>query len=701
MSSAAGSAPPATAARPLDELAAAAQRALGADVVVITDASPAGPAGSERLLRVAGADGVAERNLDDLRRGLTHLDAALEFGRRDWIGIPFLAAAPLAGANIVLSHGLASMLATSLEVGGERLGSLYALKREPSGFAQEELIRTFARQAAIALYQSASPQPRPPATDRARHLAALDELVLSAHNFAELSRAIEQAIAPFFGAEMTGVMVWDERREVLQMVGGAFGVSEQVALSCQVNILDPVSNSARVFTTGRAYYTNDAHRDPGIMQEYVSAFGIEKLMSMPLILAGRPIGVLHVANRERDFGVHDLAHADQLTPRVAGAVEIARTLFRLRRQQRLEEILSEVAVAVASGESATDFLAPALEGVGRAVEASFLAMAPAEGEPVSWRRGASPLEGVVLEEVRRRPGMRAYVVGPQKAGDPGWAVFYAPVQLGRQRIGTIAALRTRGEPFARDERRAIVRLASLAALSFATERYQQQRAELARLQERQRIADDLHDDVAQILFAAQLNLDAILEREPADEGIADGVERALGLLVRADTEIRKVIHRLSNPASPELDQRLAAVVAGVEQEFSVAIHMQFSQVAVAAAKELRKPLADALVKAAREALVNAAKHAGPCRVNLQFSLTDRDRLLLTVMDDGVGATDRRDADPGHGLAAVRRSLDEHDGCLRVGRAPGGGTKVTASVPSPPHRKEPVEPEALPAGHPKA
>lgn len=662
----------------LDQLAAAAQRSLGCETVVISLVSSDRSASGERLLGVAGVAGFDGRNLDDLRRGLTHLEAALDLRGREWLGIPFLAGARVSGAGIVLGHGFASVLAAPITAGEERLGTIYAFKREPGQFKNEALITTIARQAAIALDHDRS---RGGSLDpgRGNGLGALDELVLAAHNFAELARAIEAAVAPLFGAEKTGIMVWDEEREVLQMVGGSFGVSREVALSCQIKVLDPTSNWARVFSTARGDFSNAATKDPGINQEYVRAFGIEKLMTTPLHLAGRPIGILHVANSARDFTVADVERAAALTPRVAGALELARTLFKLRRQGKLEEILSSVAVAVASGESVMDFLRPALGDVGQAVEASFLAMVPDGGEPAIWRHGRSPLEEVVLEEVSRRPGMRAYVVGPEKAGDPGWAAFYAPVHLSGQRVGTLAAMRTRAEPFAREERQALVRLAGLGSLSFATERYKQQRAELARLQERQRIADDLHDDVAQILFAAQLNLDAILERKPATGEDAAGVERALGLLVRADTTIRKVIHQLSSSSSPEFDQRLAAAVAKIEQEFSVAIHMQLAAAAVTAANRLRRPAADALIKAAREALVNAAKHAGPCRIRVQLAVTDRRRLLLSVIDDGVGgARDRAEA--GHGLASIRRTLDEHEGCLRVGTSPGGGTKVTASIP---------------------
>lgn len=669
----------ATEGRSLDEIAAAAQRTLGCETVVITLATSRS-AGGERLISVAGVAGFDGRNLDDLRRGLTHLDASLDLRGRDSLGIPFLAGARLSGAGIVIGHGFAAVLATPIRVGDERLGTIYAFKREPGQFRNEAMAPTVARQAAIALDHDRGRR-RDGALDagRGQSLAALDELVLSAHNFAELAGAIEAAVAPLFGAEKTGIMVWDEEREVLQMVGGSFGVSREVALSCQIKVLDPTSNWARVFTTGRGDFSNAAAKDPGISQEYVRAFGIEKLMTTPLHLAGRPIGVLHVANPSRDFTVGDVEMAASLTPRVAGALELARTLFKLRRQGKLEEILSSVAVAVASGESVMDFLRPAIGEVGQAVEANFVAMVPDGGEPAIWRHGHSPLEDVVLDEVSRRPGMRAYVVGPEKAGDPGWAVFYAPVHLSGQRIGTLAAMRTRAEPFAREERQALVRLAGLGSLSFATERYQQQRAELARLQERQRIADDLHDDVAQILFAAQLNLDAILEREPATGEAGAGIERTLGLLVRADTTIRKVIHQLSSPTSPEFDQRLAAAVARVEQEFSVAIHLQLPPAAVAAANGARRTPADALIKAAREAMVNAAKHAGPCRIKVHLTVTDRRRLLLSVVDDGVGGARNRAA-AGHGLAAIRRTLDEHGGCLRVGRSAGGGTKVTASIP---------------------
>jgi signal transduction histidine kinase len=299
------------------------------------------------------------------------------------------------------------------------------------------------------------------------------------------------------------------------------------------------------------------------------------------------------------------------------------------------------------------------------------------------RRGArNPgLERAVLDEAGSEPGMRAYVVGPQKAGDPGWAAFHVPVLLSGQRMGTLAAYRQRGEPFARVERRALARMANLVALARATERYQAQQAELARMGERQRIADDLHDDVAQILFAAQLALDAILARDDLDEEASAGIARARGLLIRGDTAIRTVIHRLSGPPAADIATRLAAVVSTVEDEFGLAAGLEVVGDAAGEAGALTRAASDALVKVAREALVNAAKHAGPCSVTVRLELVGSasERLRLVVEDNGRGRGEVSDGHH-HGLLALRRAMREQDGTLRVTHGSAGGTRVAATVP---------------------
>jgi signal transduction histidine kinase len=574
-----------------------------------------------------------------------------------------------------LAREFAGVLSAPIALDGERLGTIHALRRDPRGdFARAELLETFAVQAAIALGMARRPAMR---RDGAEVLAGLDELVVSVHDLEGLSHAVTDALGPLFGGALTAVMVVDQQRNILQMSPGAFGAPGEVAASHQVNLFDPASNSARVFTTGQPYISNASPTDPGIRQSYVDAFGIRRLMSVPL----HRIGVLHIANKPTAFDLDDLELALTLAPRVATIVELATTLLRLRRQQRLEGILADVAVAVASGSPEQSFLVPALEELCAATDANLLAIVPEDAPSIVARRGALPgdHEATVLEEAGSNPGVRAYVVGPRRAGDPGHAAFYVPVRLGHQRVGTLAAFRNRGEPFAQAERRSLMRMANLAALARATERYQRQSTELARLHERQRIADDLHDDVAQILFAAQLSLDAILQRGGIDEPTADAIARSRGLLIRGDTAIRTVIHRLSSAPAADIATRLSSVIANVEDEFDLPVALTVAEDAALVARHLSRPKSDALVKVAREALVNAAKHAGPCDATMTLERSARDRLVLTVADDGRGVAGD-DGAPHHGLSSLRRVVAEQGGTLSVARGPAGGTLVTAGLP---------------------
>jgi len=635
---------PAPAAPDLGGLSKAARRALGSEAVVVVREVAGHPP------EVVDHAGLAPAALAAVRRGVATGDP--RFLAREYAGV----------------------LSAPVTLEGERLGAVHALRHDTGDFVHPELLDIFAAQVAIALGMAR----RPPAQlDSAGILAGLDQLVVSVHDLEDLSRAVTEALGPVFGGALTAVMVVDQQRNILQMSPGAFGAPGEVAASHQVNLFDPASNSARVFTTGQSYISNLSAQDAGIRQDYVDAFGITRLMTVPL----HRVGVLHIANKPTPFTLDDLERALTLAPRVATIVELATTLLRLRRQQRLEGILADVAVAVASGSSVQSFLVPVLEELCAATDANLLAIVPADSPPIVARRGLAhaEYEEVVLEEAGSNPGVRAYVVGPRRAGDPGHAAFYVPIRLGHQRVGTLAAFRGRGEPFAKAERRSLMRMANLAALSRATERYQHQSAELARLHERQRIADDLHDDVAQILFAAQLSLDAILQRGGLEEATADAIVRSRGLLIRGDTAIRTVIHQLSSAPASDITTRLSSTVASVEDEFELPVSLHVEPDAALPARHLSRPKSDALVKVARESLVNAAKHAGPCEVEVRLEISARDRLVLTVADNGCGVPDD-DGAHHHGLSSLRRVVAEQGGTLTVARGPSGGTRVTAGLP---------------------
>jgi signal transduction histidine kinase len=656
----------------LGGLAEAIQRAFAADVVLVGTRAPGDQAA---LSEPPGAD------LGAVRAAVRALNPALEEAGE--LSLTRLSAAGLPGTVALAELGYESLLGVGLALEGAKLGELVVLRREAGPIENAELIGAFARQVAIALDHPALRRRTASLTarlERLEQLEALDQVALSSRSFGQLTEALQGVLEPIFGAELTGVMVWDENRKVLQMVSGSFGADEETAASYQVDPGDPHSNAGRVFATGRPYLSNDAAADPGILQDYARAFGIRRLVSLQLAVSGRPIGVLHLANRATDFRVEDLGRAERLIPRIATVVELTRAMLALRRKEQLESVLSEAAVEIASGRAVHDFLPGALAGLARVLEAGMIALLPEGSEPIVRRRDEDhpELVAAVLTEAAEAPGARAYVVGPTGAGDPGRAVAHTPVTIGRRRIGTLSALRLRSESFSREERMALGRVGNLAALGWASERYQRQRAELARLHERQRIADELHDQVAQILVAAQLGLDAILERGDLDPDLTVALARSRGLLVRGDTAIRTVIEQLGQPPAGDFGGRLTETVAAIEDEFSMPVHLQVDDRAEETAARLRRPVGDALLKVVRESLVNAAKHAGPCRATVSLDVARTGALRVRIVDDGVGVA--AGVGGGHGLVSVRRGLALHGGRMQVRSGRGGGTTVVASVP---------------------
>lgn len=653
-----------------------AKEAMAADAVIVS----ARKIGSTRFGPVS-AHGLSWERAEEVHEGLAKVNAALRRG--ELVDIPDLGSNPRTeGAVDWSSYGFHSVLSVPLVWEDNVLGGIHALDPgiATGGDEAANLMQGLARHAAVVVANTRLTHKAARLSHELESMLALDEVVLSAHSIEEMDKALTAKAAPLTGAVTGGIMVWDEERELLRMLPGAFGVSEDDAVSCQVRADHPTSNSARVFATGKSYMSNDARGDPAILQDYVDLFQVERILTIPLSLGRRRIGVLHLANKPEPFTQDDLQKAERLAPRIATVVELGRAVFRLRRQQALTAALVNMAVGIASGGTIQDLLPRVLAQVGEITETNALALVFTEGRPIVWHSDSTrSIDPELLAKAKSLRVTGEEDVPPRAAGDPGHSAFHVPVHLEGAHIATLLAARNRAEPFVDHEREGFARLANLTALAWATESNRRQRAELARLRERQRIADDLHDTVAQILFAAQVNLESVLETDQVAAPAAKTISHARALLLRGDTEIRNVIHELSRPIRADLSHRLTLLVEELEEELGLSVHLEISDRAAAAASRVRKPVADAMIRTAQEAIVNAGKHAAPTTVDVRLHVSGGGRLLLTITDDGIGiAKGRRSS--GHGLSSVRRAMREHGGLVRVGAGRNGGTKVSASIP---------------------
>jgi NarL family two-component system sensor histidine kinase LiaS len=200
----------------------------------------------------------------------------------------------------------------------------------------------------------------------------------------------------------------------------------------------------------------------------------------------------------------------------------------------------------------------------------------------------------------------------------------------------------------------------------------QARQELATLEERNRLARDLHDSVKQQVFATTMTLgtaETLWERDP--EAAREKVAQALALCRQAQQELSGLIHEL-RPVVLE-DKGLASALREYVARWSRQTGIE-ANVVVQGERTLAPELEQALFRVVQEALANAAKHSEARHVGVTLS-NPQDAVLLEVMDDGCGFVPPP-AGQGMGLRSMRERVQALGGDLRVDTAPGQGTRVT-------------------------
>jgi signal transduction histidine kinase len=196
--------------------------------------------------------------------------------------------------------------------------------------------------------------------------------------------------------------------------------------------------------------------------------------------------------------------------------------------------------------------------------------------------------------------------------------------------------------------------------------YQRALPEAAVLEERRRIARDLHDGLAQELAYLARNLDSL--DGPTDE-LKGRLRRAA---VRAQLEVRFAIDTLADSGSQCVNAAITQAVSEVASRDHVKLELDITP-------GIRLPCtrAEALVRIACEAVGNAARHSGAGRVSLSLQ-RQGSHVQLRVSDDGSGFDPATPTD-GFGLTSMRDRAISVGGDLRISSRPGHGTEVEATL----------------------
>lgn len=260
-------------------------------------------------------------------------------------------------------------------------------------------------------------------------------------------------------------------------------------------------------------------------------------------------------------------------------------------------------------------------------------------------------------------------------GDEGHAVVL-PLSATSTVTGVLIATREGGtEPWDDDDVARFESMANLAAVALEFAEQQRKKRLLDVLADRDRIAQDLHDNVIQRLFATGMSLQSATVEGIGTERVVEVVRHAIEQLDRTVREIRTTIfdlHTTGAAASTSLRRRLLDVLADLSIHSAVAPNIQFVGPIDTLVPMRIHPHAEAVL---REALSNALRHSQS--ENISVSVSVQDAFRIEIVDDGTGlpATPRRS-----GLANLERRAEQCGGTCEIGPADPRGTRVLWTVP---------------------
>lgn len=269
---------------------------------------------------------------------------------------------------------------------------------------------------------------------------------------------------------------------------------------------------------------------------------------------------------------------------------------------------------------------------------------------------------------------------------PDHQCLSAPLHVGEQVIGAICVVRSKDQPFEEEESRAFSLLANSAAIAILNARYAEQARQLAQraaaLSERERLASELHDNLAQTLNLVNFKIGQIqaMLSDSMSETAQTEIKQVQTNVESAIEEVRLVVSEMASPANTYEEELLPQLERSVE-EFEQATGIVVGVTGVESAHTRLTALAQKqLLMIISEALTNIQRHAEAENVSLHFC-ADQDSLHVTIEDDGKGFQPEMIRGRHHlGLRIMRTRAERSGGTVDIVSSPGKGTRVNACFP---------------------
>ncbi|MEU4822097.1 GAF domain-containing sensor histidine kinase [Actinomadura citrea] len=376
------------------------------------------------------------------------------------------------------------------------------------------------------------------------------------------------------------------------------------------------------------------------------------------------------------------------------AIENARLYQETRRRERWLEASAEISTALLSGTDPHEVTILVAQRAQEIAEADLATVALVdEGSrqfvvEAARGEGADHVEGlrVPLEHSVAGPvytdGTSLRLVDGEKATReanlptrmPIGPLLVVPLGLGSSARGVLSVVNPPGGAlFSEGTQRLLEAFAGQAAVALELAERRRDAERLVLLEDRDRIAKDLHDTVIQRLFATAMGLMAAIKITQKRE-VAVRVQRAVDDLDDTIRQIRSSIFALQGPETDEtsLRSRVHALADRAAEHLGFAPSVRLDGLLDTSVDE---EIGEQLLAVVREALSNVARHAHATETSLNIDVGDD--VTVRVQDNGVGITEggRRS-----GLRNMEARAEDLGGTCTAGRRPEGGTVLVWRVP---------------------
>ncbi len=644
------------------------------------------------LLKVVVHRGFSDaliEGIDELKVGEGFSGRVAETGRS--MVINDLTEDPRLTRSIVTQEGFHSVTIAPLVSGGRVHGTIFLATKQLRDFQPQEveLLTTIGQQIAGAIQNARLLEAEERRAEQFRVISRVGSQITSILDvdelLSELARLIHESF-PYYLVEI-GFVEGDE----LVFRSGAGGTWEKEFESFRLDIAKSTVTTW-VAKHGEPLLIPDVRTDP----RYTRVTEVESRseLALPLKVKNKVIGVLNVESDRLDgFDQSDLSVLSSLASQAAIAIDNARLVEGEKRRADQFQVISQVGSQITAILDVDELL----DEISHLIKGTFgyylVTIGLVEGDQLVFRAGlksqwdqpnfippaieldgqgitawvASHGEPLIVNDIESDTRFKYLETTSETRSE-----LAVPLKTKSGVIGVLNVESDRLDAFDESDMILLQTLAQQAAIAIENAELYEQARELAVIEERNRLARDLHDSVSQTLFSSSLIAEVLPRLWQRDPG--EGTKRLeeLRLLSRgALAEMRTLLLELRPAALMEADIRdlLQQLAESAQARGQVPVRLKVDGDA-----EMPEAVKIAVYHISQEALNNIIKHAGAQEIELEL-LLNADRVELSVTDDGTGFIPSQRSPEQLGLTIMQERADSVGGTLDLTSQPSQGTTI--------------------------